>query len=90
MISMSRRNEEAAGGLAAEDFATAVVKVAVLLVIGIFLINGIVEGSNITAGSPFYAAYQGVQNNLISGYGLASLMVLVIGSAGIMHFLGFM
>jgi hypothetical protein len=90
MISMLKRNEEAKGELAAEDFASAVVKVAVLLVIGIFIINGICTGSNITASSPFYASYQAVQTNLTSGYGLASLMVLVLGAAGIMHFLGFM
>jgi hypothetical protein len=93
MISMSKRffgQEEAAGALAAENFASAVVKVAVLLIIGIFLVNGIVSGANITSGSPFYAAYQGVQSNLISGYSLASLMALVLGAVGIMHFLGFM
>lgn len=93
MLTMTKRfsgNEEAAGDLGAEYFASAVVKVAVILVVGVFLINGVVSGSNITAGTPFYAAYQGVQSNLISGYGLASLMVLVVGAAGIMHFLGFM
>jgi len=90
MLQMLKRNEEAKGELATEDFASAVVKVAVLLVIGIFIVNGICTGANITVNSPFYSAYQGVQTNLISGYGLASLLVLVIGAAAIMHFLGFM
>jgi hypothetical protein len=90
MLQMSKRNEEAAGALAAEDFASAVVKVAVLLVIGVFIISSVVTASNITDSSPFYSAYQAVQTNLTSSYGLASLLVLVIGAAAIMHFLGFM
>jgi hypothetical protein len=90
MLQMLKRNEEAKGELAAEDFASAVVKVAVLLVIGIFIVNGICTGSNITASSPFYSSYTAIQTNLTSGYSLASLLVLVIAAAGIMHFLGFM
>jgi uncharacterized membrane protein len=93
MISMLKRfldSEEAKGSLDAEDFASVIVKVAILLVIGVFIISSVVTASNITADSPFYAAYSSVSDNITSGYGLASLLVLVAGAATIMHFLGFM
>ena len=81
---------EKAEGIGASDWATAIIKVAVILIVGIVILNGVVAGANITASSPFYTLYQSVQTNITSGYTLAALMVLALGAGAIMHFLGFM
>jgi hypothetical protein len=93
MITISKRffgNEKADGDVPADAWAMAVIKVSCILVIGVVILGGITTASNITAGSPFYAMYQSVVNNINSGYSLAALMVLAIGSGAILHFLGFM
>lgn len=82
--------EPADGDISADMWATAIVKVSALLIIGIVIVTGIVQGANITASSPLYGMYSSVISNFNSGYTLAALMVLAIGSAAIMHFLGFM
>jgi hypothetical protein len=93
MISMTKRfvgNEIADGDVPADAWATAVIKVSCILVIGVVILNSVVSSCNITAGSPFYAMYNSVVGNINSGYSLAALMVLSIGAGAIMHFLGFM
>lgn len=83
-------NEKANGDVPADAFATAIVKVACILIIGVAILSGVVSTANITASSPFYGLMQNVQGNINSGYTLAALMVLAIGSGAILHFLGFM
>jgi hypothetical protein len=93
MISMTKRfcgNEKADGDVPADAWATAVIKVSVILIIGVVILGGITTSANITAGTPFYSMYQSVVANINSGYSLAALMVLAIGAGAIMHFLGFM
>jgi len=82
--------EKAEGDVPADAWATAIIKVSCILVIGVVILNGVVLGANITASSPFYALYTSVQANINSGYTLAALMVLAIGAGAIMHFLRFM
>ena len=83
------KTEKAEGDVPADAWATAIIKVACILVIGVVILNGVVGGANITTG-PFVALFQTVQSNITSGYTLAALMVLAIGAGAIMHFLGFM
>lgn len=85
-----KRKEAAEGTYDPSLWAAAVVKVACLLIIGLFIINGIVVGANITANSMMYTTYSNVIQNFNSGYTLAALMVLVVGASAIMSFLGFM
>jgi hypothetical protein len=82
--------EPADGDIAADQWAMAVVKVSCILIIGIVILGGVFSASNITASSPFYGMYNAVIANVNSGYSLAALMVLAIGSGAILHFLGFM
>lgn len=82
--------EKAEGDVPADAWGTAVIKVGCLLLIGIVIVTGIVQGANITSGSPMYGMEQSVLSNFNSGYALASLLVLVIGAAAVMTFLGFM
>ena len=82
--------EKAEGDVPADAWATAIIKVSCILVIGVVILNGVVLGANITAASPFHALFTSVQSNINSGYTLAALMVLAIGAGAIMHFLGFM
>jgi hypothetical protein len=81
--------EKAEGDVPADAWATAIIKVACILVIGVVILNAVVGGANITTG-PFVTLFQSVQTNITSGYTLAALMVLAIGAGAIMHFLGFM
>jgi len=91
MISMQRKNFDCAeGDVPADAWITAIIKIGCILFIGLVIVGGITTAGNITASSPFYSMYQSVTSNFESGYVLASLMVLVFGAAGIMHFLGFM
>jgi hypothetical protein len=76
--------------IAAADWATAIIKVACILVIGVVILNGIVTATVISNTSTFYTLYTNVVANINSGYTLAALMVLAIGAGAIMHFLGFM
>jgi hypothetical protein len=85
-------NEKADGDVPADAWATAVIKVACILVIGVVILNGVVIGANVTAmqAGPFGTLFNSVTANINSGYTLAALMVLAIGAGAIMHFLGFM
>ena len=82
--------ESASGEIPPDAWAMAVVKVACILIIGIVILGGVFSASNITASSPFYGMYNAVIANVNSGYSLAALMVLAVGAAAIMNFLGFM
>ena len=81
---------EKAEGTGASDWATAIIKVSCILVIGVVILNSVVTSTNITESSPFYTLYESVKSNISSGYTLAALMVLALGAGAIMHFLGFM
>lgn len=82
--------EKADGAVPADAWAMAIIRVACVLIVGIVILSGVVVGANITAESPFYALYTSVQQNIQSGYSLAALMLLALGSSAILHFLGFM
>lgn len=72
------------------SWATGIIKVACILVIGVVILNGVVDTSTIDANSTFYELFNNVTNNIESGYTLAALMILALGAAAIMRFLGFM
>jgi len=82
--------ESASGEIPPDSWAMAVVKVGCVLVIGVLILSGVVTAANITLCSPFYSMYNSVIANTSSGYTLSALMVLAIGAAAIMNFLGFM
>lgn len=82
--------ESGEGGIPAEMWATAIIKVSCILVIGVVILNGMIGATNVSADSTFYSLYTSVVSNINSGYTLAALMVLALGSGAIMHFLGFM
>jgi hypothetical protein len=84
---MFKKTEKAE--LGADVWATAIIKVAAILVIGVVILNSVVSTANVTTG-PFAGLMTSVQSNITSGYTLAALMVLAIGAGAIMHFLGFM
>ena len=89
-MTTDERNYDAAEGDADPSlWAGCVVKLATILVVGIFLLGGVVTAANITKTSVFYDMYQSTLNNFQSGYSLAALMVLVVGASAIMNFLGF-
>jgi uncharacterized membrane-anchored protein len=81
---------ESAQGEAPEDWATGIIKVACILVIGVVILQGVVTSANINNTSQFYGLYTTVTTNITSGYTLAALMVLALGAGAIMRFLGFM
>ncbi len=82
--------ETAAGDVPADQWATAIIKVSCILVIGVVVLNSVVAAADIQANSTFYTLFQSVKTNITSGYTLSALMVLALGSGAIMHFLGFM
>lgn len=82
--------ESAQGDVPADAWATAIIKVACILVIGVVVLESVVSSANIEANSTFYTLYQSVTTNIQSGYTLAALMVLSLGAGAVMHFLGFM
>jgi hypothetical protein len=90
LISSKFGIESAQGDIPADAWATAIIKVAVILVVGVVVLNAVVASANISNTSAFYDTYTSVIANVQSGYTLAALMVLAIGSGAIMHFLGFM
>lgn len=75
---------------APEEWATGIIKVACILVIGVVILNSVVGSTTIDSNSTFYTLMQNVQDNIQSGYTLAALMVLALGAGAIMRFLGFM
>ena len=81
---------ERADGEAPEDWATGIIKVACILVIGVVILSSVVSTANIDANDTFYNLYTSVTTNIQSGYTLAALMVLALGAGAIMRFLGFM
>jgi hypothetical protein len=85
-----RKMESAEGDIPADAWATAIIKVACILVIGVVILNSVVSTANISNTSTFYTLFENVKSNISSGYTLAALMVLAIGAGAIMHFLGFM
>jgi hypothetical protein len=85
------KTEKAEGDAPADMWASAIIKVACILVIGVVILNGIVGAVNTSALTGTYATlFNTVSSNISSGYTLAALMVLAIGAGAIMHFLGFM
>lgn len=82
-------SETAEGDMAADQWATAIIKVSCILIIGVVILNGVTSAVNVTTG-PFAGLMTSVNANISSGYTLAALMVLAIGAGAIMHFLGFM
>lgn len=89
-FAMKFYGSERAEGEAPEDWATGIIKVACILVIGVVILNSVVTSANIGANSTFYGLYTSVTTNIQSGYTLAALMVLALGAGAIMRFLGFM
>lgn len=87
---LNKFGTEKAEGDAMEDWAIAVIKVSCLLIIGVIVINSVVDTASIDENSTFYDVFNNVTTNTTSGYTLAGLLVLVIGAAAIMRFLGFM
>jgi hypothetical protein len=83
-------NKRADGDVPADQWATAVIKISCILIVGVVILNNVVLATNVTAGSPFFGLMNQVTGNINSGYTLAALMVLAVGSGAILHFLGFM
>jgi hypothetical protein len=82
--------ELAEGEIPADVWVNSIVKIAIIFIIGIFIIQGVVSNSGVNnTSAPFYSLLVSVTSNITSGYTLASLVVLVIGAAAIIHFLGF-
>jgi hypothetical protein len=81
---------EKAEGEVPEMWATGIIKVACILVIGVVILNSVVGTATIDANSTFYDLFNNVTQNIESGYTLAALMILALGAAAIMRFLGFM
>jgi hypothetical protein len=73
-----------------EDWATAIIKIACILVIGVVILNSVVMTASINDSSPFASVFTTITANIQSGYTLAALMVLALGAGAIMRFLGFM
>ena len=77
-------------GIAPEDFAQTIIKLAVVLVIGVVIIESVVTNTGMNDSSqPFYSLMQSVNTNITSGYALGSLMVLAAGASAILYYLGF-
>lgn len=82
--------ESAEGGMSAEFWVNAIVRVSVILLIGILIIQAVYTNSGAdNTSSPFYDLGVTVVHQITSGYTLGALMVLIIGSMAIVHFLGF-
>lgn len=79
-------SERAEGDMGADQWATAIIKVACILIIGVVILNGVTTAANVTTG-PFAGLMTSVNANISAGY---TLMALAIGAGAIMHFLGFM
>jgi hypothetical protein len=91
MRSLNRRDCEIADGFVPpEAWASSIIKITCILIIGVTILNGVVIGTNLSANSTFYGLMTSVQGSITSGYTLLSLLILVVGSGAILHFLGFM
>ena len=83
-------DEPAEGALDAQNWVTAIIKVAVIFIIGIVILQGVTDNTGLNnTSAPFYSLAQSVQSNITSGYSLASLVVLVVGAGAVIHFFGF-
>ena len=89
-LAVKEKAEQDDDTIAVEDWATAIIKVSCILVIGVVILNSVVSSANMSADSSFAPLMKSVQDNIASGYTLAALMVLAIGAGAMMHFLGFM
>ena len=87
---MKSNVERAEGDVPADAWATAIIKVSCILVIGVLVLNGVVSSVNLTTMGPFSGLLTTVTTNVTNGYTLGALMVLALGAGAIMHFLGFM
>lgn len=74
----------------ASQVTTTIIRVAAVLMIGVVILNGVVESAGLESGDAFYNLSQSVIANVESGYTLAALMVLALGAAAIMRYMGFM
>lgn len=74
----------------AANVTTTIIRVAAILVIGVVILNGVVDSAGLTSDDPFYNLSQSVISNVESGYTLAALMVLALGAAAIMRYMGFL
>jgi len=82
--------ECAEGALDAQNWVTAIIKVAVIFIIGIVILQGVTDNTGLNnTSAPFYALAQSVKSSITSGYTLASLMIMVLGAGAIIHYLGF-
>jgi hypothetical protein len=85
-----RSADSGEGSVGADVWITAIIKIACLFVIGIVILESVVNNTGVNNSSePFYDLMVSVKSNITSGYTLASLMVLVIGAGAVIHFLGF-
>jgi hypothetical protein len=82
-------SESAEGALTPEDWVIAVVKLSCIFVIGLFILNNIIDTNSMNESDAFYSLAISVKSQITSGYTLASLLILVVGSAAITHYLGF-
>jgi hypothetical protein len=89
MENMKVIGTESAEGEVPTDYSTSIIKVACILIIGVAILTSVVTTVNVTSDSVFYGMYNSVIENIKSGYTLATLICLVIGSGAILHFLGF-
>jgi hypothetical protein len=87
----SEESAEGSVGVPAESFAIAVLKLAIIFIIEIVILQGVVNSSGVmnNTPAPFYSLTVSVRSQITSGYTLASLLVLVVGAAGVMHYLDF-
>jgi len=74
----------------AGQVTTTIIRVSAILVIGVVILNGVVESAGLESGDAFYNLSESVIQNVESGYVLAALMVLALGAAAIMRYMGFM
>jgi tetrahydromethanopterin S-methyltransferase subunit E len=84
-----KATEKAEGDVGADVWASAIIKVSCLLVIGVLILSSVVSGNNITTG-PYAVLFTTVQTTITSGYTIAALMIFVVGAGALMHFLGFL
>jgi hypothetical protein len=90
-VGLKLRSEESAEGvLAPEDWVNSIVKIACIFVIGLIILQCVVNNTGLNNSSaPFFDLMQTVQSQITSGYTLASLMIMVLGASAIIHYLGF-
>jgi hypothetical protein len=89
-IGLKLRSEEPAeGNILPEDYVTYIIKVACILVIGLVILSSIVGSNSMNASDPFYDLAIAVKDQITSGYTLGSLMIMVLGAAAVIRYLGF-